>query len=809
MIKDLIETTDWHRFSQIIASCHKTRFFAMLRMTCKELGITILCLSVSICGLFYDLAFAEDSLLKEPARLIKKGDYNNAIQILDYIKDRHEGTIWEKRTHYLLGHAYLKLAMSQSPAPEISSEEWKAEQSVLFDDALKYFKKASEEYPSISDYAEYNIAKIYFEKGEYNSAIDTLNYILPKYPLARLKARIKFDIAKTFFMQNDFLKASTEIKNFITEFPVDEKIPEAYYLLGQTFEGMGNKLDAYNAYQFLYYNYPLDPSAEMVTNKISELKKDNSIKFPPPEKKDEIKRIEGLMNGKNYNKAIKELTDILERWKDDPLRETALFNLAVSYKYARDDSKCIETIRNFIKLFPQSLRVAEGLYMASKIYWNKGDTNRSIANNDIIILRYPKSVWAGRAIYVKARIKEDDDKSDNAVSLYSKLISFSGLGELSEEAAWRIGWIYYQKKNYLKAIENFKRCAELFPDSQYADNSLYWMGRAGESSNNTEIAIDAYQRLAVNYPYTYYGHRGYERLIALSPQSNNQLSVISYQPSDNNNQQSGNWEFSDEGKFHIEKANELIEMGFTEDAREEIKSIPLSNGNNNMPSLLSISQFYSRAEAYQDSMSIQNNILSKLKREEQNKLSEEFWRLYYPLSYWDFILKSVSENHIDPFLILSVMRQESAFNKMIVSSANAYGLMQLIPKTGERIYRTKWGGEFKNEVLFEPEINIEMGIHYLSELLQTYKSNPSINSRQALILTLATYNAGPTAVKTWIEKFGTLPEDEFIEKITYPETRGYVKKVLRNYENYKRLYKMQNTEVRSQKHALSGVEGSE
>src|SRR3989338_7657774 len=268
--------------------------------------------------------FAEDSLLKEPVRLIKKGDYNNAILILDYIKDRHEGTIWEKRTHYLLGHAYLKLAMSQSPAPEISSEEWKADQSVLFDDAMKYFKKASEEYPSISDYAEYNIAKIYFEKGEYNSAIDTLNYILPKYPLARLKARIKFDIAKTFFMQNDFLKASTEIKNFITEFPADEKIPEVYYLLGQTFEGMGNKLDAYNAYQFLYYNYPLDTFSEMALSRISELKKDNSIKFPPPEKKDEIKRIEGLMNGKNYNKAIKELTDILERLKDDPLRETAL-----------------------------------------------------------------------------------------------------------------------------------------------------------------------------------------------------------------------------------------------------------------------------------------------------------------------------------------------------------------------------------------------------------------------------------------------------------------------------------------------------
>ncbi|MBI3582488.1 MAG: tetratricopeptide repeat protein [Nitrospinae bacterium] len=743
--------------------------------------------------------FAEDSLLKEPAKLIKKGDYNNAIQILDYIKDRHEGTIWEKRTHYLLGHAYLKLAMSQSPAPETGSEEWKANQSVLFDDALKYLKKASEEYPPLSDYSEYNIAKIYFERGEYSSAIDTLNSILLKYPLTRLKARIKFDIAKTFFMLKNQPPLSlllykegngvvTEIKNFITEFPADEKIAEAYYLLGQTFEGMGNKLDAYSAYQFIYYNYPFDPFLEMALSRILELKKDNSVKFPPPEKKDEIKRIEGLMNGKNYNKVIKELADILERWKDDPLRETALFNLALSYKYIGDDSKCIENIRKFIKYFPKSPKVAEGLYMMSKIYWNKGNTKKAIPFNDIIISRYPKNAWAGRAIYVKARIKEEDDKSDDAITLYSRLINFSGLGELSEEAAWRIGWIYYQKKDYLKAIENFKKCAELFPDSQYADSSLYWMGRAGENSGNSEIAIDAYQRLALYYPYTYYGHRGYERLIALTPQSNNQLSVISYQPFDINNQLSGNWEFSNEGKFHIEKANELIDMGFIEDAREEIKSIPLSNGNNNMPALLSISQFYSRAEAYQDSMSIQNNILSKLKREEQNKLPEEFWRLYYPLSYWDFISKSVSENHIDPFLILSVMRQESAFNKMSLSSANAYGLMQLIPKTGERIYRMKWGGEFKNEVLFEPEINIEMGISYISELLQMYKNNPSLSPRQALILTLATYNAGPTAVKTWIEKFGTLPEDEFIEKITYPETRGYVKKVLRNYENYKRLY---------------------
>src|SRR3989338_3821006 len=556
--------------------------------------------------------FSVDSLLKEPVRLIKKGDYNNAIQILDYIGDRYRETIWEKRIHYLLGHTYLKLALSQSSSPEVSSEELKANQSALFDDALKYFKKSAEEYPPLSDYAEYNIAKIYFEQGEYNSAIDTLNSILNKYPLTRLRARVRLDTAKVFFAAGDFLRASTEFKNFITEFPLDEKIAESYYLLGQSLEGLRNKTDAYNAYQFLYYNYPLDPSAELSINRISELEKDESIIFLPPEKKDEIKRVELLMNGKNYNKAI--------------------------------------------KYFPQSLKVAEGLYMMSKIYWNKGDIKRASSYNDIIVARYPKNIWAGRAIYVNARIKEENGKSDEAVRLYLKLIHFSGLGALSEEAVWRIGWICYQKGEYHKAIENFKKCIELFPDSQYADSSLYWMGRAAEGSGNTGIATDAYQRLTANYPYTYYGHRGYERLTQYSEFGirNSEFEIESAI----RNPQSAivNWEFSDEVKFHIEKADELIEIGFTEDAREEIKSIPLPNGNNNIPVSFYISQLYSMAESYPDSMSVQNNVIGRLKIDEQNKLTEDFCRLYYPLSYWEIVSKSASENSVDP-LLMQILKQ--------------------------------------------------------------------------------------------------------------------------------------------------------
>lgn len=710
---------------------------------------------------------AQDSPLKEPVKLIKQGDYQNAIQLLDTVIKEYPRTIWEKRAVYLSGHAYYK--------------------SGLLDDALRLLSKAAEEYTQLSDYAEYNLAKIHSEKGDYKASLDTLDLLLTKNPFTRLKAKIKFEKAKGFYMLNDFVVASSSIKDFIAEFPSDEKTPQAYYMLGQSLEGAGNKTDAYIAYQFLYYSFPLDPFAELASNRILEIKKDKTIQLPPPDKRLEMKRIEGLMNGKNYNRAVHELIKMLERWKNDPLREIGLFNLAVSYKYAGNDSKSIQILNRLIKGFPRSPRVPEALYMLSKIYWNKGDNKKAIQYNSLILSRYPRSVWAGRAMYVNARIAEDEGKSDTALILYSKLLKSTVAGELAEESAWRIGWLYYQKGDYYQAIEDFKRCADLFPDSQYADNSLYWMGKSAENVGNTEIAVYAYQRLSADYPYTYYGQRGYERFAALSPELDNrplnmsyELSAVSYQPLEA-------WEFDTEAKLHIEKAQELIETGFFEDAREEIKAVSLPP-ESNINALFFLSHLYLKAEAYPDLLSALNRIIGRLKRSEHNKLPKDFWMLFYPLSYYEIVSKTASENNIDPLLIMSVMRQESAFNKTIISSANAYGLMQLIPKTGERIYRMIWGGEFKNEILFEPEINIEMGVRYLTELIKIYEGNPSLDAGHALILSLATYNAGPSAVKIWLEKFGTLPSDEFIEKITYPETRGYVKKVLRNYWNYKRLY---------------------
>jgi soluble lytic murein transglycosylase len=104
-----------------------------------------------------------------------------------------------------------------------------------------------------------------------------------------------------------------------------------------------------------------------------------------------------------------------------------------------------------------------------------------------------------------------------------------------------------------------------------------------------------------------------------------------------------------------------------------------------------------------------------------------------------------------------------------------------MPATGAWIARSAGIGGFERSRLFDTDMNIGLGAWYLSYLLKRFQGN--------LYLVSAAYNAGPEAVQSWKEKNGALTDPAaFVENIPYTETRGYVKKVLRNYDEYRRIY---------------------
>ncbi|MEK7355080.1 MAG: lytic transglycosylase domain-containing protein, partial [Bdellovibrionota bacterium] len=130
-------------------------------------------------------------------------------------------------------------------------------------------------------------------------------------------------------------------------------------------------------------------------------------------------------------------------------------------------------------------------------------------------------------------------------------------------------------------------------------------------------------------------------------------------------------------------------------------------------------------------------------------------------------------------LIYSIMRQESSFNPMARSHADAFGLMQLIPEAAKKAAPMS-GIELKShEDLYGPETNIPLGTAFVRGLMNRWKGR--------YIPTVASYNASEKAIEGWIKSRYRGDPLEFIEDVPYDETKGYIKLVTRNFVFYKRL----------------------
>ena len=160
------------------------------------------------------------------------------------------------------------------------------------------------------------------------------------------------------------------------------------------------------------------------------------------------------------------------------------------------------------------------------------------------------------------------------------------------------------------------------------------------------------------------------------------------------------------------------------------------------------------------------------------ELPAEILQVIFPLVYWDSIRKYSAQHDLDPYLVAALVAQESTFDAGVRSSANAWGLMQLVPSTGRKLARSL-GLRFTMALLTNPEINLRMGTLYFSDLVSHFGGT---------YYALASYNAGDSRVTRWKSERPGLDEDEFIDDIPFPETQNYVKRILGTAEDYRRLY---------------------
>lgn len=159
---------------------------------------------------------------------------------------------------------------------------------------------------------------------------------------------------------------------------------------------------------------------------------------------------------------------------------------------------------------------------------------------------------------------------------------------------------------------------------------------------------------------------------------------------------------------------------------------------------------------------------------------EKILKEIYPIRFQEYVEYYADEYNLDKYLVYSVIKVESNFDPHALSNANARGLMQLMSKTAEECNQK---GEFGYTIpadLYNSQKNIHLGCFYLSSLMDTYKDTE---------LAITAYNGGTGNVSKWLEDNKLTDGMGGLSDIPYTETKQYVKKVIKTYEMYNKLYK--------------------
>ena len=161
------------------------------------------------------------------------------------------------------------------------------------------------------------------------------------------------------------------------------------------------------------------------------------------------------------------------------------------------------------------------------------------------------------------------------------------------------------------------------------------------------------------------------------------------------------------------------------------------------------------------------------------KINKIVMKKIYPLKYSEYIEKYSNEYNIDKYMVYAIIKAESNFNEKAKSSSNAIGLMQIMENTAIETAR-KMELDISEKDLFNPELNIKIGLKYYASLLKKYNNNNSI--------AIIAYNAGIGNVDKWIEEKIIKDDGSDLENVPFKETNNYVRKILRDYKIYKYLY---------------------
>jgi soluble lytic murein transglycosylase len=618
----------------------------------------------------------------------------------------------------------------------------------------------------LGDYVDYYLGTSYLQTGHTAEALATLADFAKAHPDSLLVRDAHVSYAGVLLAEGQAAEAATLLEQ--DRVPVRSDVELA---LGRAYAASGQTAKAAETLENIYYTMPGSTDADAA---YAELKKLPSV--PPPTFTQIKTRADGLMSRRRYADAADDYRTLVNQASAD-LRPSIQLSLAEALHHATQNRDAKSVL---------ALVTGEGgeinahrLYLLGQIDFASNDNDAFYRTVDDLRQAAPTSPWLEQALLSAANLHLVHHEYDQALDTFREAQVRFPNGPRASYVHWKAAWLTLRQGRNEEAEKAFEEQIALYPSGSETPAALYWRARLAEEDNQPLMARAFYQKLSDRYRNFYYAELGRQRLKQLpaATEATTTYGLLDrVPPLDISGKIADSEPPSDE--LHVQKAELLGNGGLVDFAVRELQAAAAAVGGSWGPA--ETAQLYDETGHYDQAIEVMKHSAPNYFALDIPDLPRKYWEALFPKAYWSELKRSSAANGLDPYLVASLIRQESEFNPNAVSRANAVGLMQLLPKTGKLVAREVKLKRYTASQLYTPAVNLELGTRYFRGMVDKFGGS--------FEYALAAYNAGSDRVEDWLNQGKYRDPQEFVESIPFTETREYVQAILRNASVYKQLY---------------------
>ncbi len=721
-------------------------------------------------------------------------EYQAALQEDPKPENQNSTLLGIGRTYYLAGN-YTEARntlidlITNFPAPDQLPTAYIY--LALSNTALGNYQEAAKAYNQYLELGPGSLDRYIYElKGDALSASGDYSGAINDYQTALQSPRLGNDldidikIAQSYVATGDYYTSIIGYQDIYTRTTNDYTKAHMDLLMGQAYTALGDLDAAYAAYIDAVENYPL--SYDAYTSLLILVEDGVPV--------NDLDR--GLVDyyAGQYGVAMAAFDRYLQSNPEEP--SAGFHYMGLSMRALGEYESAIETWDRLIIEHADSRLLDQAWEQKAFTQWYYLDQYIDATETLLeFVASVPLHPRASEFLFDAAIISERADRLEEAVDIWERVSAEYPNSDYAYRALFLAGITRYRLGDFPAAHDTFQRALSLADNLEDRAAAYLWSGKCLEALGDNEAARTAWEQSASLDRTGYYSERARDLLLNQPVFAPPEGYDLAYDPMDERIEAEA-WiqtvfdlpsgtDLSNPGPLEndlrFQRGNELWVLGFYEEARLEFEDLRIAV-ESDPANTYRLANHLAEIGLYRSSILAARHILDLAGMDDSGTMSApiHFNHLRFGTYFRDLVIKNAREYDLHPLFLFSVIRQESLFEGFVRSPADARGLMQVIPSTGQEISSNLgWPVGYTEADLYRPIVSITYGSYYLWRQIDYLDGD--------IFAALAAYNGGPGNSAAW-KALAPDDPDLFLELIRYSETRDYIRVIYEVFNIYRNLY---------------------